>query len=1585
MSLLQWFDPGPRGLWLVLTVIIQVTVVILAAVVVSRTKLPRRAADRHRVWLFALACTLLGPAVVILTEGIGFTLPIIPWTRSAAEEETAVEAHAFVEPDTIAITDSHRATPTTSPLNRVTATGGDESSSPVLPSGDGSDRRALRPVGTGPRIAFEPVDPLTEPTYRGISTVPAPGPRAGVRAGRTFVGALIIAWATGVLIGLGRFAVGWRWLRKLRRSCRPLVAGDHFSVLGEVRIALDGIELPPIATSPGVASPVAIGLRKPMVVLPQGLAATLTSQELRDVLVHECAHVLRRDTLVGVLQRLAAAFYWPHPLVHHMNSQLARAREEVCDNFVLRCGDPCGYARTLLELTERCRPGTVACAGVGLMDAHWTLRDRIAGLLDPRRDAMTKPNRRAACVAALTLVVTCLGIAGVRPAEPLAAEAQPAPDAAGAITASPERIIRGVVVDEGGRPVAGATVRPVRDEKVQVPVKTVADGSFTLAIGGFMLVEEGLVASAEDGALLGLGKHLEPQNPDPAKPARIVLKPSRIVAVHVRDAAGKPVAGAAVEAVGFDFHGAATTGTGGDAALRIPADAKVQWIIGLKPGVGFDYFENYRARPAVEIGAPPAEVTLALDGARSARIKAVDTSGRPVPNVEIRPWYIGRSGKIDHANIGGATVVRARTDERGIATFDWLPTEVDQGVPFQVYPGAYSCPESPVYRPDTGPLELGARLLRGTPIRGVVRQPDGRPAAGILLRAEGRGATNHYCRMHTRTAQDGSYSLEVYPEQSYIIAVLDDRRAARSLTGVVVREGQPREGLDLTLGEGTLLHGRATKEPEGTPAAGETITLVQRGEALPKEFISNRGEGETESLPSWATTDAEGRYRLRVGPGRYELLGPDHSGKEELRVEAEGEVVRDFRVAGSARRRPLAGVAVEEAPAGERPIVGAIVEASPVGRAGFESRAVADGGGRFRLSVNPDRDLVLYVRDRTGMIAGFTVAKVDAAAVRASAAPASRIRGRVVDSRGRPRAGRRVQLRLDSGPDYKESGHFFAHAVTDAEGHYDFRGVVVGANAEVSVSHSDDPLTGGRAEVERLDVRGPDPLDVPDLVVPEAGGEAARAKEPPASRPRVEVEALAFPSRPGAPTRAEVEALVHAIGRDPATPELVDRAWLLTRPQFAWSVDLGRVGLLVADPDFTRRVDEAARAVLGRPADTLTLLRRAVSYHVGYDVEAMKHFLSGQVLSGRAKADAKPIPTVRGMVVEADTGRPIAGAIAFTSDALARTDDSGAFRLEPLGPPRKGMIWVEADGYATAEYPALEGAGDPVDVRVEMVKEAPVVGRVVGRDDRPISGATVRAWVKHYDFRTPRPDPAPRADSYGFPLEVRTDADGRFVIRGLPPGLALSWYEVRHPEHRTHHGERSPLKGGEPSTLRLEPGCKVAGIVVDEQGRPISGAMVEIRRPGRLGDEFTTQTTDDGRFRFGGVTPGRWMVAIQPERHAPAFGPVVATQDRPVENQYVAGPGSYISGKVIGPGGEPVARAAVGWAQPVDERGHAVEGLELGRMTNTAEDGTFRLGPLSQGEYSLTSVIEEPRRLGRTKVRSNQTNVVIRLEPDPRR
>ena len=59
-------------------------------------------------------------------------------------------------------------------------------------------------------------------------------------------------------------------------------------------------------------------------------------------------------------------------------------------------------------------------------------------------------------------------------------------------------------------------------------------------------------------------------------PVTIVLKPSRSVTVHVSDAAGSPVPGAAVAALGSGARTSTTTDPQGTATLQVAADAKVR-------------------------------------------------------------------------------------------------------------------------------------------------------------------------------------------------------------------------------------------------------------------------------------------------------------------------------------------------------------------------------------------------------------------------------------------------------------------------------------------------------------------------------------------------------------------------------------------------------------------------------------------------------------------------------------------------------------------------------------------------------------------------------------------------------------------------------------------------------------------------------------------------------------------------------------------------------------------------------------------------------------------------------------------------
>ena len=296
-----------------------------------------------------------------------------------------------------------------------------------------------------------------------------------------------------------------------------------------------------------------------------------------------------------------------------------------------------------------------------------------------------------------------------------------------------ETVVRGIVVDEAGKPVGGVDVRldPFRASEARGITK--ADGSFAITVPRRQIDGSAILARSPQGDRLGLFQYDWNLTEEAAKaPARIVVKPGREVVVHVTDKGNAAVPGAAVEVAGsFAVLDDAKTGPDGSARLRIPSDAKIEWIYALKPGLGFDYTEYGRIDEArrLQAGTPatnlPGSVNLTLDGIRTARIRAVDSTSKPLAGVGFYVWLVHKEGRRSDVNVASRLFAKT-TGPDGIATFNWLPPSKDL-LQFWPVDQNYANRRVTVEAGQTGPVT--GKLVRKETIRGRVLRPDGMACA----------------------------------------------------------------------------------------------------------------------------------------------------------------------------------------------------------------------------------------------------------------------------------------------------------------------------------------------------------------------------------------------------------------------------------------------------------------------------------------------------------------------------------------------------------------------------------------------------------------------------------------------------------------------------------------------------------------------------------------------------------------------------------------------------------------------------------------------------------------------------------------
>jgi beta-lactamase regulating signal transducer with metallopeptidase domain len=217
------------------------------------------------------------------------------------------------------------------------------------------------------------------------------------------------AFALFVLLRMVRLVRLWRKKESLRRSARPI----SFSPVVAGAVARCRNTFPvrsfSVLCSERTIVPVTLGVRRPVIIVPEHFCTDMNEETLVSVIGHEVAHISRRDFAINFICELMSVPISFHPLTYLIKREIERAREVACDELVTeRLLAPQAYARSLVRVANAAAPQAEALM-LSILDGN-ILEERIMKLTNARAQ-LSRRIGRAITVTAFSAL--CLGVAAI--------------------------------------------------------------------------------------------------------------------------------------------------------------------------------------------------------------------------------------------------------------------------------------------------------------------------------------------------------------------------------------------------------------------------------------------------------------------------------------------------------------------------------------------------------------------------------------------------------------------------------------------------------------------------------------------------------------------------------------------------------------------------------------------------------------------------------------------------------------------------------------------------------------------------------------------------------------------------------------------------------------------------------------------------------------------------------------------------------------------------------------------------------------------------------------------------------------------
>jgi beta-lactamase regulating signal transducer with metallopeptidase domain len=670
---------------------------------------------------------------------------------------------------------------------------------------------------------------------------------------------LFLCWSIGAAALIARILFTCRQLSRVLADAKEV---SETTVLHLFTGCADelGVKAPVrLVESRSVSSPLIHGFLRPRLLLPIGLSEDLSWDELRFVLLHELAHVKRRDILQNWLGTLLQIVHWFNPLIWLAFARWRADRELACDALALETAGAekkCEYGRTILRLLEASPRVLRAPAMVGILEDKRQLRERIAMI------AAFAPGRRWSFLAILLLFA--LGLAGLtdarRAVQAAAKEAKEIATRADGGTppvfesrkeATPKptagRAVKVTVLNEQGEPLKGAKILAPHSAAffmgpANAPMwETDASGIAEILLGeppeGRLQQNGWFTMSVRHPAYAPLGMSWNIPNGDARSsvPAELkaVLKKGVSLGGVVQDARGQRLAGVRIGLFGssYSYQGgpqafqtyaeyssdarsepaAITDANGRWSVSNVPAELEHLNLVLIRPDGGMYSFANYSSENPFQ-GVPEAslnneklraqsEVIVLKDGF-TVRGRVLDPAGQPVPNLLLREV---------HDRYQPYNGLEFRTDANG--KFD-LRNRQQRQILLTALPDHFAILSHVIDLGEDADVTL--RLGKLDPLRIRVVDENGRPLPGVIVGLDPFRSTTVSIALDLKTDATGTAIWTNAPGTGFALiasATNGLHRKIRDLDGKREVQIQLRAGADKEIAVNAKAVDAETGEP----------------------------------------------------------------------------------------------------------------------------------------------------------------------------------------------------------------------------------------------------------------------------------------------------------------------------------------------------------------------------------------------------------------------------------------------------------------------------------------------------------------------------------------------------------------------------------------------------------------------------------------------------------------------------------------------------------------------------------------------------------------------------------------------------